>query len=156
MMPSFDNLNTKRIELASSKITQRNIRPAAVKSRNLADFVFRSGEASASTTLGNNDQAVVTFTADQNDSYPILGFPYIAIYVGSVAAANQLPGGSNIDESQWQVIGPFKDFESWDNNLYILDKEYAKLYIRNVSAGSSTVYVFARWKYLSPREGAGV
>jgi hypothetical protein len=152
----FDTLpvqNKRRPELIRGRITTREALPRNVKARNLGDVIFASETAQAQTTLSNGEQAVFTVNISQNTSYPLQGNIYIALYVGSVASANLLPGGASIDESQWQIIVR-NSLEDWENADTVLDKEYASVYVRNISAGAAQVVILrTKWKYFSPREG---
>lgn len=136
------------------RLKSRQLLPTAVKSRNLSDIIFRGAAGTGSTTLNNGEDIVFTSTLSQNDEYQIIALPYISLYVGSIASANLLPGGSGVDESQWQVIPTLYNWDSWDLNEYPLDKEYSSIYVRNISAGTQTVYIAVRHKYISPRESA--
>ncbi len=102
--------------------------------RRLDQIIDQTGEATGSTVLGNGDQALFTITTSSNSGAKVMVAADIAVYIGTAVTANQLPGGASIDESQWQVIGPWNDFESSDGiNTKTL------VYIRNISAGSQTV-----------------
>jgi len=136
------------------RISQRDLLPIAVKSRNLANFNFGSEEGSAQVTLANTEQVIITSSISQDQKYEIFGNNYIAVYIGSIAPENELPGGSAVDESQWQVIGPFFSHSSWNSSGFARYLEYSKLYIRNISAGSQLVIFKNKWRYLSPRESS--
>lgn len=135
------------------RISQRDIIPGAVKGRNVSNIIYGTAEGQVQTTLGNNEQVTVNFDITQNDGFEEKGDLYVSIYVGSVAAANLLPGGSGIDESQWQIIGPYFDYAEWEAESFAKHKDHVTLYIRNISAGSQTLIIKSKWKYLSPREG---
>lgn len=102
--------------------------------RRLDGITVTTGTASGSATLANGDQAVYTITTSSDSGAKVNVGADVSLYVGSVAAANQLPGGSGIDESQWQVIGPWNDLQATDSINHKV-----KVYVRNISAGSSTV-----------------
>ena len=142
-----------RVRTAQTRTSQRGLLPGAVKSRNLDSFVFGSIEDQATTVLGNNEQATVSFFISQSREYEEKGDLYVSVYVGSVAAANLLPGGSGVDESQWQVIGPYFDYSEWESAGFPAHEDYVTLYIRNISAGSQTLIINSKWKYISAREG---
>lgn len=132
------------------RITQQKLYPTAIKARNLDHFIFGSGVDTASTVLANTEQAVLTSTLNQTTGAELQGIFYIAIYIGSVADANLLPGGSGIDESQWQVIGPRYSYENWSAVSFSQSKDIASIYVRNISAGSQTVIFKTKWRYISP------
>ena len=136
------------------RISQRDVLPIAIKGRNISNVIFGSEAETASTTLGNGEQAVLITSLTQNNKYELLAIPFIASYVGTVTSANELPGGASIDESQWQVIGPRYDYATWSSNNFPQHIDYATLFIRNISAGSVTVNFLIKWRYISPREGS--
>lgn len=135
------------------RIKSRDILPTAVKSRNLSEVIFGSVPDEVQTTLANGEQVVITFSINQNRDYELLGNLYFTIYVGSVAVNNQLPGGSSVNETQWQIIGPYFDYNEWEAAGFPEDKDFITIYILNISAGSSDLIIQSRWKYISPREG---
>lgn len=127
---------------------QRNIFPQSVSVRAFNDVIKLSETGSASTSLGNGDQVVITNTLSQKYGARLLSFVDISVYVDSVATTSQLPGGTSIDESNWQVIGPWYDWAATDGqNVKIL------LYIRNISAGSVTLYIRTQHRYIVDIEG---
>ena len=100
----------------------------------------------------------------QNNRFEEIGVPYVALWVDSMIDANLLPGGSSIDETQWQIIGPQYNFAYWQNGASVdvepadvsfpSFKDYMTIFILNISAGAHTMMGAVRWKYISPREGA--
>ena len=96
------------------RASQRDILPSAIKPRILGDVAASTTATVAATAaLNNGDQAVITITITHNREFDILSAEtYLSLYQGSVTSANQLPGGSSVDESQWQIIGPFYDWNS--------------------------------------------
>lgn len=136
------------------RLKSRELYPTAVKSRNLGNIIYGSDVGSAQTTLGNGEQAFIQFTLTQNSEYELSANNYLAIYIGSVATANLLPGGAGIDETQWQVIGPFYDYDEWTDQSYAKHIEIVSLYVLNISAGAQTVLIRNKWRYISPQESA--
>ncbi len=137
-----------------NRANQRTIIPSGIKNRNLGNFAASTTLlATASTALNNGDQAVFTITTSHDFGFDLLAAEvYIAMYVGAVAGANELPGGSGIDESQWQVIGPYHSYSAWDGEK---DSSTTRVYVRNISAGASqTVTLRTVTKYLSNNENA--
>ncbi len=69
------------------------------------------------------------------------------------------PDNTNIDLSQWQVIGPFNSvLESNDGSSGSLTPDYVSkvgVIVRNISAGSSTVYFLTKVKYIINYGGVG-
>lgn len=123
--PSFNLPPNRRID-------QKGLLPTAIKNRLLGDIVLLSATASSSATISNGQQATFTITTASISNQRIMNVEDIALYVGSVADANQLPGGSAIDESQWQVIFMGNDWNSTDDNNVV-----NIVYVRNISAGAS-------------------
>ena len=138
------------------RVSQKEILPTAVKSRNLASFVFGSDTASASSAMNNGDNVDIDFTLTQNNEYELLANNYIAIYVGTVSLANQIfpEEGSSQDITAWQITGPAFNWHDWDANSFPAHKEYMTMNVENVSAGSVTINVRGKWRYISPREGS--
>jgi len=154
-MNHFDYLKPQANEKQRVRISQREIAPTAIKGRSLSDIIFKSERTTAIASISTGSQLVLETVLTQNDTYSILAIPFISMYIGSVAAANQLPGGSSIDESQWQVIGPRMNQEDWESALYPRHKEYATVYVRDISAGTVDLIFVIDWKYISTREGVG-
>jgi hypothetical protein len=134
-----------------SVLTANNIRVGAgtdIFAVSGAGFITRSSLTSSSAATVNGDQVVnqikVTSLAKKN----LIAIIERAVYVSSKVVANLLPGGSGIDESQFQVIG---------NNFSIIDTtgtdaETHQLvnhfYVRNISAGAVTIYFDAYVRYI--------
>src|SRR3990167_7536951 len=116
-MPGFPNIALKQIE-QRQRISQRDILPTAIKGRSLSGFIFVSDVGTASTAMGNGDPAYITFTLTQDKEFEIFGENYISTYVRNITTANLLPGGSGVDESQWQVIGPFSSDHAWNADSF--------------------------------------
>ena len=102
----------------------------------LDGIIESTGTASGSTTLANGEQVVFTITTSSDTGAKVFVVADVSLYVGSVAVANQLPGGSSIDESQWQIIGPWSDWGATNNVNH-----KTLVYVRNISAGSLTVLI---------------
>lgn len=132
----------------NQRITQRDLIPRAVSSRNVGKFITITSLASASTVLSNGDRAVFTFTQTNTRGDDTLNAEeYISFYVGSVSSANQLPGGSGVTDTQWSVIGPLYNYQTWAGNTYT---SKATVSITNISAGASqTVLSRSQVKYFS-------
>lgn len=114
------------------RVSQTGILPTAIKIRTLGDVIILGSLVSGSATLSNGDETTFSFTVASVDGARNLCIPDVALYVGSVAAANQLPSGSSITESQWEVIFMGNDWATTDNFNSI-----HKVYVRNISAGAS-------------------
>ena len=131
------------------RISQRDIIPGGIKNPALGEVILEEVTEIASATIGNNVQILLTHTLSQKNNAKMLNVPDISIYLTSVATNNQLPGGSAVDESQWQVIGPWNDWGTTDNK-----NSKTKLYVRNVSAGSTLVLFRVKSRYLTNRRDA--
>ena len=136
------------------RIGRRDIFPNSVRSKHLGAFIFGAESEEASTTIENGQEVFVTATITQNDGYEIFGHSYLSMYVGNIAVANLLPGGSSIDESQWDIIGPHFEFYKWSDTGFAKHKEITTIYVRNISAGSVTLTFRFKWRYISPRSEA--
>lgn len=150
-MPHLAALNRSASELDRPKrASQMDILPTAVKNRLFGDIIrtipndFTTSLSSTSPTLNNGDQVLFTVTTSSNIGSTMLAIPDLSFYVDSVADANKLPGGSGIDESQWQMIGPWFDWAATDNRNHI-----TKVYIRNISAGAVVVTARARVRFIT-------
>ena len=139
-LPSLRGISERQRRRAS----QRDLNPSAVKNINLGEVILERDTESASATIGNNVQILLTHTISQENNAKILAIPDFSIYIGSVTTATQLPGGSSIDESEWQVIGPWNDWGTTDNR-----NSKTKLYVRNVSAGDSLVIFRVKSRFIT-------
>ena len=155
-MSNFDTLTAQSTVQRDrfKRASQRDVLPTAVKSRNLGNIVYGTDTSIASTSIGNGQEVYVTSSIAQNDEFELQGHVYLSMYVGTVAVANLLPGGSAIDESQWQIIGPHYEFYKWSDSNFARHREYVTIYVRNISAGTVTLTFYFKWHYVSPREGA--
>jgi len=149
-MANFQILSQRPQNAQSVRITQRGIFPTAIKTRNLGNIIISRpsdliGDATSySFTFGNGDQAVITATLETENNTKLLAILDSSLYVGSVTDANQLPTGSAINETQYQIIGPWYDWGSTDNkNVKV------KLYVLNISAGTVTVLGRSIWRYIA-------
>jgi len=146
-MSHFNTLTTIQKIRRNARIGQRAVKPAAIKNISLGEVILERDTDSASATIGNNVQILLTHTISQANNAKMFAIPDISIYIGSVSANNQLPGGSAIDESEWQVIGPWNDWGTTDNK-----NSKTKIYVRNISAGSSTVLFRVKSRFITNRQ----
>lgn len=137
------------------RLDQLNLLPGSIKRRNLGELVTMTSDEVATVTIGNGQQAVLTSTLseDQGDKFVntgILGAEfYVAFFEGTPTPANEIGRGANVDESDWQIIGPRYDWLSFSVDEYPKHKSIATVYIRNISAGSVSLTVVTRWKVWS-------
>lgn len=106
---------------------QRDFRPTAVDNRNL-DIIKTTDTIESSTTLAVGEETIFTMTTASDLGVPIFVQEDISLFQGSIAEANLIPNGSNVDASNYQVIGPFRDQSSGDGNNIV-----SKIYVRNAS-----------------------
>jgi len=99
--------------------------------RRMEGLVDSSSDGTDTQTLSNGDWYCWAITISNKAGAKIQTQLDTSLYIGSVAAANQLPGGA-IDASQWQVIGPWPDWGATDNISTVW-----RVYVRNISAGAS-------------------
>lgn len=110
-----------------------------IVNQRLDGLVQGTNSASGSFELDNGEWVIFTISVVNDAGAKILTTVDLTLYVDSVSADNALPGGDNIDESQWQIIGPWNDLRATDG----VGQEI-KVYIRNISAGTQTVLVNAQ------------
>ena len=128
------------------RVSQREILPQVVRTHSLGDVIRRTAQASASSSINDGEQVVFTIQTLSKAGVRLLTIPDISVYIGSAVGANQLPGGSSIDESQWQVIGPWQDLAASDGFDVI-----TRVYVRNISAGTSTVILQVKSRLITNR-----
>ena len=124
------------------RFDQQRIEATAIKAHARSEASILSStivQGNNSPGISNGQQTTFTITFSVPDAtlnFRCLIQPEISLYVDSVAAANQLPSGSAIDETQWQVIGPWMDVDASDGRNMVM-----KLYILNISAGASKLLI---------------
>jgi len=153
-MNQFSSIPAARYQQAQRQRTsQRDILPRVVKGRNIGSLIFVSEGATGATSLDNGVEAFAIPTTIQNKQRDIISNTYLAMYANSITGANLIPSGSNIDESQWQFSYNSYNLFTWENT-YSFAKyvDTGWMYIRNISAGTTTVYFQIRTKYFSPFE----
>ena len=125
------------------RISQRDIFPSAIKPRLLGNIIQRlSVTQSTVTGLNDGDQVLNQILVTNIDNKRLLVTTERATYITSVSNANLLPAGSSVDESQWQVIGPFDAIIKGDGAAIDGNDFANQLYIRNISAGASQTIIF--------------
>lgn len=131
---SFPVITTPENIQASKRISQKDILPNAIKNRLLGDIVGITNTASGTTTLNNGQDTTFTATVSNTQGAVIMAVADCSLYQTSVAAAQELPSGGSVDESQFYFaqLGP-NNWNSTDNKNGV-----SKVYIRNISAGAAT------------------
>ncbi len=101
-----------------------------------------------SADFGNGDQVINQVSVVNNFNKRLMAIIERAVYVGSVAGANLLPGGGNIDESKYQVIGSNFSVIDTSANTVTDSKLFNHLYIRNISAGAVDLIIHVHVRYI--------
>lgn len=103
----------------------------------IENVIQPSGVATGtSNALSNGGTWTFNISTTNTGGAITLVAPDITLYLTSVSAANQFPDGSNIDMSQWQIVGPWNDWGDTDNI-----NTFTRIFIRNISAGASKTIV---------------
>lgn len=113
------------------RLTKRQILPHSVTQGGLQNPILLGDTASASFSVAGGAQLAIVITQTPNYNYPLFGLTDISLYEDTETAANQIGVGSSVDESQWQVIGPFNDWGTTDDfNIK------TNIYVRNTSGST--------------------
>lgn len=139
------------------RISQRDILPAAAKSRSFGDIIRIQDTGSASITLNNGEDAILDLLIINNKNANIIVEPEFSLYQTSVSEANLIPFGSNVDPSDYQIIGPWNEWTGVERFTDIAADEeipafatLTHMYIRNISAGASTtILAYVRDRYIT-------
>lgn len=112
-------------------------------------FIYRSS-LSQSTVSGfdNGEQIVNQVKVTNLDGKNLLPIVERVVYVGSRDAANILAGGSSIDESQFQLFGDTYSHVDTNGANVGINEVVNWRYIRNISAGTVTLYIDVYVRYL--------
>lgn len=86
-----------------------------------------------SQSMADNDWVVITATLTGNSGGRLLAMPSATLYEGSVAAGNELPDGSNVNDTDWSWH-MWIDWGDSDNNNVV-----HKTYVTNVSGLTKTI-----------------
>ena len=112
-------------------------------------FIFRSDISSSTTAgFGTDDELVNQIKVTNSNNKDIMAIVERAIYIGTKTAAYLLPGGASIDESQFQVIGGNFSILDTSGDTMGTNQLASHLYIRNISAGTVTVYIDTYVRYI--------
>lgn len=101
-----------------------------------------------SADFGNGDQVINQVAVTNSYNKRLMAIVERAVYVGSVAGANLLPGGSSIDESKYQVIGSNFSVIDTSANTVTDNKLFNHLFIRNISAGAVDLIIHVHVRYI--------
>ncbi len=131
------------------RLHQSQYLPGAIKGRGQSIVGYFDVITTSTATLSNGEQAINQLLTTANNKETMLVTVERNIYIGSVLLNNVLPGGSAIDESQWQVIGDFNSVIKFDNTVPEKYENANWIYVRNISAGASQTVIFhTRAKYI--------
>lgn len=145
-LSSFRNVTTDPKSINNTprpRIHSKDILPMAIKKRLLGDIIARADVTQTTVSgLNNGDQIINQLLIVNEFDRRIMGTTERATYVGSVSNDNLLPGGTAVDESQWQVIGPFNAVIKTNGSAVDGNELANQLYVRNISAGASQTLIF--------------
>ncbi len=133
--------------VANSRIGQQEVKPQAVKDRNVAPLVTSShnglGRGQVQTALMiSNTTTVFTFSVRDNLNRTILAVPDVSLYLGSVSAATQYP---------YQAYGmgnmPIAVYNDWglSDNVGVV----TRFLVRNNSGADVTGIAVCRWRIIT-------
>lgn len=133
------------------RIGQQDILPNALKTRLLGDIIQRTATATGNTPSGdfdNGEQIVFGITVSSTDDPLLMGAPEIALYIDTDGAgAQQLPGGSAIDETlyQWSWWLDWHKPNTAGNNS---NKLYFSVFVLNLTGGAGRRVFIDTWTRL--------
>ena len=115
------------------RLSQRDILPKSIKNRLLGGIVLLGNDVSGSNVLAAGDTVLHTITTSMKDNPRVLALPDVTLYQDSVLTANRIPGGANVIMSDYEIIGPFNDWNDTDDfNVK------TKVFIRNARSANTT------------------
>lgn len=136
-MQDFAALQAEEKKVAQRRLRQSGMLPTIIKPRSLGDLVLSTETATGiSPALDNGDEYTFVITISNSAGAKIFANLDISLYIGSVADANELPGGSGVTESDWQVIGPINSWGQTNNKNQVV-----QIYVRNISAGAGQTII---------------
>lgn len=156
-MPSTNNVFIDIETKPLPQIPHGALHPSVIKTgsgnevfyANRRGFVVDSQTSTATIAGFDNGEQIVNQVSIENVSgRNVIAIVERALYVGSVAGANLLPGGSSIDESQFQIIGgnfSLLKYSQEEVGPYELANHQ---YIRNISAGTISLIIQVRVRYI--------
>lgn len=129
-----DDINTLKNQLSELRTLQQQ-GASAVNLTITGNYV-------SSVTLGANGPAFFIFTLANATNQRLFGIFEYTLYQGSVAAGNEIGSGANSYFDNWDMRYWPSKYDSDGNNL----KE--RVYVKNITAGSLTVYMVGSWRYI--------
>lgn len=123
------------------RLTKRDLQTSSIVSRILQNPIQLGNTSFATLSFDPGDEFAITATTTPDFDYVLFGFAEISLYENSIADENQIGVGSNIDESNWQILGPFNDWGTTDNynlksNIFIRSTESAPNFEKQISQNS--------------------
>ncbi len=100
------------------------------------------------SNLANGSGVTNKVTVTNNYNKRLLGIIERAVYVDSVAAANLLPGGASIDETDWQIIGSNFSVIDTGGTPVVDNKLFNHLFLHNISAGTVNLIFHVHVRYI--------
>lgn len=150
----------------TQRVDQQRIEPTAVKPRQAGEVVQLSNTAITPFVLNNGDSVTFqtrVFAPPSTDS-ATAALAVLAdaprhntdgmtglFLTNSGNSSWEIPSGSNVTPSQWQVTGPWHSFFYRDADETV-ETNYrdgiVQVHLRNISAGTVTVYFYSRHRYI--------
>ena len=106
--------------------------------RRIDSIIQTTNVASGSTTMENGDSVTFNITTTSTSGAKIVAQVDFSFFAGAIDADHEIPFGSSVTGSEWQIIGPWSSWADTDNLNTV-----TRVYIRNISAGSTLVTVKA-------------
>lgn len=141
-------------KITRQRISQRDIIPSGVRSRQLGGRIFRTSLSTSSVDVANGGRNINEVRIDSSDDKRFHAIVERATYVDSVSAANLLPGGSGIDDSDFEWypnIARVKLGGSLNDGNEMVDQ----LTIVNNSGAQVTLYFYVQVRYILDEGGTG-
>lgn len=129
-----DDINTLKNQLSELRTLQQQGASAV----NLTT----TGDYTTSVTLGAGGAAFFNFTLANASNQRLFGTFEYTLYEGSIALANVVGSGTNNFFDHYDIRYWPSKFDSDGNNL----KE--RVFVKNITAGSLTVYMVGSWRYI--------
>lgn len=135
------------------RIGQQDLLPNAIKTRLLGNIVQLSSNATdggTTLTAGGTDEVPYLITASNDPTSRIHGEQDVALYLTNDGTGSwQIGVGSNVNEANFQVIGPWNDWHL--KNVAGNDPNFmrTRLYVRYLGAGSVTIYIHAQLRLIT-------
>lgn len=127
----------------TNRVSQKDIFPSAITNRLFGDIVLIDDSSSASFSLTPGEEVFVVFTTLNKFNARMFVSLSLSLYENSISSQNQFFSGTNVNESEYQIIGPFSDWLYTDNR-----NVKTKIYIRNLSSSTKNLIIVGRSRYI--------